>query len=401
MNDKNLGEDDFTNDIFSQHKYEAPIPSQKGKEDFLPWHRPRKQYVRQYQWKKEIINLLGKNSRKEKNFLNYLGLPGDDLLDIRYFHSTICTPYQLHLQFLGFNSSANPKNPKQADLNISLDEVKRLDRVRSQSDIVGDNFDQLANPNSIAFRRASELAPYDVINLDFCDGFGAKEAGKVKENYYNAITQLLSLQARNDSPWLLFLTTRVDKANIHETVLQKIIDRYCSNLRECAEFKDESCQRFSIDTAEAVKSLSGQPNSLLHIFVTGLCKWLIALALEQNPPTSVAVQSVCGYRVARDNKHEDLISLALKFVPTSIPVKDTMGLSGNTNRKLDEGKLATKALCKVAERVDVDLELRDNISIYRKMVDEMESLLKLARYDLQKYQAWLDSHYREFSETNI
>ena len=64
------------------------VPESPKKKDFLPWHRPRKQYVREMQWCREIIEMVDE-VLPENNVLKYLGLPGDDLLDLRYFHEKI------------------------------------------------------------------------------------------------------------------------------------------------------------------------------------------------------------------------------------------------------------------------------------------------------------------------
>src|SRR5581483_595570 len=132
--------------IFGTNLYEAPVPP---KRDFLPWHRPRKQFVRDRQWREQIDFLLN-DIELEDNVLRYLGLPGIDLLDLRYFHSKLCEPKQIRLRFLGFNNSAHPTSELQPELNVSLDEVRRLSLVDPRSDVVWDDFARLANENSLA-----------------------------------------------------------------------------------------------------------------------------------------------------------------------------------------------------------------------------------------------------------
>ena len=386
MNNKKPGEEDLADGIFQLDTYEAPMPYQ-AKGDFLPWHRPRKQYVRHHQWCHEVVKLL-KDTPPTEGTLKYLGLPGVDLLDLRHFHSAVCVEHGVKLRFLGFNTSARPKSSAQIELNISLDEVKRLDNVDPRSDIIGDNFALVANQSSIAFRRTRELGPYDVINLDLCDGFGAQEPGALENSYYDAVVSLLALQARNANPWLLFLTTRADRANVNETVLKALIKKYCENLEQCASFKDASREYFSIETQDAVAQAVGEPRGLLHVFLTGLCKWFVAMALEHQPPISVEVRSVFGYRVVKEAEHEDLVSLALKFTPTFVPAGDPVGLAIQPSAKLDEGTLATKALRRVAKRVDADRTLLEDAALMQSMTDATAHLLGLARYDIEKYKAW-------------
>jgi hypothetical protein len=386
MSNENPGKEALADEIFPITTYEAPMPSQV-KRRFQPWHRPRKQYVRHHQWCHEVKKLV-KAKAPTEGVLKYLGLPGDDLLDLRYFHSAICEPYGVKLRFLGFNRGANPKSPRQIDLNISLDEVKRLNRIDPQSEVLGDDFTRVANQKSIAFERTCAHGPYDIINLDLCDGFGAKEPGELDDSYYTAVSSLLSLQARNANPWLMFLTTRADKANVNANLLQKLIDKYCCNLEQHSAFKDASRQHFAIETSEAVTQAIGQPDGLLHVFLTGLCKWFVALALEHQPPTSVEVLSVFGYRVNKGAACEDLVSLAIKFTPTFNLVSDPVGLAAQPNTSPSEGSMATKALGRVATRIDADLKLSQDTVLFQSMTEATVCLLEPARYDVDEYRAW-------------
>jgi hypothetical protein len=375
-------------DIIEVSSYEAPMPPRRAKDEFLPWHRPRKQYVRHHQWCHEVRELIRANAPAD-GALKYLGLPGVDLLDLRHFHEVLCEEHKVKLRFLGFNASARPRSAAQTELNISMDEVKRLAHVHPLSDVIGDDFAMLANQKSVAFQKARELGPYDVINLDLCDGFGAQEPKALANTYYDAVSSLLGLQARNANPWLLLLTTRADEPNINATVLSTLIEKYCSNLDDCVPFRNASSELFAIDTRESVQQATGQPEGLLHVFLTGLCKWFVALALQHNPPTSVELRSAYGYRVDKGAKHEDLVSLALKFTPTVIPTPDPLGLAARGQDGPDEGTLATKALRRLAKRIDADKKLSDDVELLQRMTDATVSLLAQARYDPESYRKWL------------
>jgi hypothetical protein len=253
-------EDGFADDIIGEVAYEAPMPSLKP---FLPWHRPRKQFVRERQWCSEI-QALHKASPIPDGILKYLGLPGDDLLDLRHFHATVCDTHDLKLRFLGFNRSARPASAAHADLNVSLDEVRRMSRVETRSDVIPDDFSLMANESSLAFRRAKELGPFDVINLDLCDGFGAQPpAGALENSYYNAVAKLFTLQSYFKHPWLFLLTTRVDKPSINAEVLNAFIAKYLQNLQECEPFRTASRDCFNVETEAALKSVVLAPDGLL------------------------------------------------------------------------------------------------------------------------------------------
>jgi hypothetical protein len=128
---------------------------------------------------------------------------------------------------------------------------------------------------------------------------------------------------------------------------------------------------------------------LLAVFLTGLSKWFVGLALAHQPPTSVELRSVFGYRVDKGVEHEDLISLVFKFTPTFVPAPDLLGLANSKAAAPDEGTLATRALKRVAKRIDADKKLSDDATLHQSMVDATAHLLGLARYDVEAYKAWL------------
>jgi hypothetical protein len=105
--------------------------------DFRPWHKPRKQLVREKQWGDEIDWLL-RNKPAGDTSLRYLGLPGPDLLDVRYIYDRFCRDSGRKLTFLGFEKSARSSDPRGDALNVSLDEVRRLEHIDDRSLVLGD-----------------------------------------------------------------------------------------------------------------------------------------------------------------------------------------------------------------------------------------------------------------------
>ena len=176
--------------------------------NFWPWHLPRKQLVRQNQWCEEIEKLLT-DDLPDANLLRYFGLPGNDFLDLRCFHDKICVPRNIRLKFLGFNLAAKPGDANNIDQNVSYDEIKRLEYIHFRSEVQWDDYRSLSREDSLATESAKRHGPFDVINLDLCDGFAKQGAGVIEDSHYTALGQLLGIQARRPKPWLLFLTTRI------------------------------------------------------------------------------------------------------------------------------------------------------------------------------------------------
>ncbi|HDR2372831.1 TPA: hypothetical protein QCH90_004292, partial [Enterobacter asburiae] len=115
-----MSDQDFFSDLF-ENVQEAP-EGRLVKNQFMPWHHPRKHLVRLEQWVYFINKLLDKHFKDKKN-LKYFSLPGDDLLDIRTIHDEICLERNITLQFLGFNDHESESSREQ-NANISLNEVR-------------------------------------------------------------------------------------------------------------------------------------------------------------------------------------------------------------------------------------------------------------------------------------
>lgn len=379
-------DEQLADDIVGAATYE---PSPPPKREFLPWHRPRKQFVRARQWTSQIEKMLSDFTPEAKT-LRYLGLPGTDLLDLRHFHSILCEPRGLRLRFLGFNSAASSGNSLQVELNISLDEVKKLSFVDPLSEVLPDDIRKIANEDSIAFRRVQTLGPYDVINLDLCDGFAKDAPGVIDDTHYNAVARLLSLQVRNKNPWLLLLTTRVGQAHIHATVIARLMTKCIQNMADCDEFRDTLQNALSIPDSTTFQEMTNNAPGLLIAFLLGISKWLLGLAVHNNPQASMELKSVIGYKIASDSSCEDLVSLAFRFDPHAAPISDPLGFANKPIEVLEECPLSAKIVTRVAKRVNADEALKADGGLRKEMTDATATLLEVARYDKNGYYEWLN-----------
>lgn len=377
-------DDDFAADIIGISSY---APDDRKKKQFLPWHKPRKQFVRQAQWVVQI-NKMVDDIMPENNTLKYLGLPGDDLLDLRYFHQHICVPKNLQLKFLGFNRGANPSSSQKAELNISLDEVNKLKLVDPSSDIMGDDICQIANVDSLAWDKSKRMGPYDVINIDLCDGFGKHHPDQFKETHYNTLMQLLTLQARRANPWLLLITTRTGSDHVESDVFQILKNLYLKNLDGNDAFRQSSNTKFSIGDIEGLEKACLSEGGSSNVFLVSLCKWIASIITGQNPPAKMEVKSVLGYKVDINVSHQDLVSLAIRIEPTFEVKPDIIGLAILGNNLSNEGAMAIQALDRISKLGDVDKILADDGVLMKEMISVSSDLLSEARYDIESYADW-------------
>ena len=381
MTDQSDDQDDLTAGIFGDFEYVRPQTEPK---EFKPWHKPRKQFVRRKQWS-ALLRRLYKN-RGAGDPLRYLGLPGTDLIDLRYLHEQFCRDNNRSLCFLGFNTEAQRGSPAHIELNISLDEVRRLPNVDEQSAVLPDDFRLVGNENSIAWSRTRQLGPFDVVNIDLCDGL-ASDVPQNDGSIYNALAQLMALQARNSNPWLLLITTRIGRGMFDADAEQRLISHFRENVANCEGFA-EACEQLLESDVESIDPATCSESDFLNLMIVAIGKWLSKL-VQYQAPSRVELASTQGYRVNPVAAQEDLVSLALRFEPVIVASADA--LSPTAPAPVDECAIAKAILRRSNRRLDVDNILNQQPDLLEELIGETERLLTDARYEVAGYRPWLTS----------
>ena len=381
MNDQSHDQDDLATGILGVTEYTQPRTTPK---EFKPWHKPRKQFVRRKQWSTLLKRLY--ENRRPDDPLRYLGLPGTDLIDLRYLYEQLCSENDRPLRFLGFNTEAQPNSPAQVELNISLVEVGSLPNVDEQSDVLSDDFRLIGNSDSVAWKRTEQLGPFDVVNIDLCDGL-ASDPPQNSGSMYDAFAQLMTYQARNTKPWLLLITTRIGRGMFHEDAEQRLIGHFRENVANCEGFAEE-CNQILESDVESIDPETCSEADLKRLFIVAICKWLSKL-VQYQARSGVELASTQGYRVAPDATQEDLVSLALRFEPVMTPPEDS--LSPTAPPQMDECAIAKAILRRSNRCLDVDDILNQHPDLLEELTDETERLLTNARYEVTGYREWLTS----------
>lgn len=370
-----------TSAIFPTTAYE---PAQRrSRQQFKPWHRPRKQLVRRQQWLQLTQSLL--DVLPNSAGLNYLGLPGTDLLDLRAFHSDLCSAREL--RFLGFSTGARDEG-EQLNLAVSLQEVKALTNVDQRSEVIRDDIRALARQDSMGQRAALKAGPFDVINLDLCNNMLTESIGP--GSIYEAVVNLFGLQKRRKDPWLLFITTRVDRGRVDADVLARLDGLIASNVR--------TCEPFSVALRELVTAPESSPPTLTTctdgdwpgMFCVALSKWVLKQALAHD--ISMEVKSTMSYRVNATAKHDDIVSLAYLLKPAVAPIADPTGLAALEPNLLDDCALAKRIPSRAARRIEIDVKLNADTKLREDMIVETAELLAQASYETDAYLEWAETH---------
>jgi len=396
VNVQNDVDDDDLNDIFGRDtKYEAP--SQRRKKEFSPWHRPRKQYVREEQWCLEISALVD-SINFDGRPLRYIGLPGNELFDLRTIHELVCKPRQLPLKFLGFNNASGVEDDDGFELSLSTVEVRELERVDGISKVMPDDFKSIGTPNSMAWNNAQRFGHFDVVNVDLCDGLFTARPAATSESYYGAIKEIVNLQRQcgRGEPWLLFLTTRVGDNAVHPMTVEKLKLSIEQILLKCAAYAGTANRHLNFSTMTEVEELLKTEKGFSEIFCSGMLNWLIGLGLSAQPLWKVALKSVWSYKVNPEAGYPDLMSFAIEFAPIQSRTIDNLGLTpgekGKSIKLPDECSLASAVIPTIANALDVDAFLQANTSIREEYVEKSAVLYEKARYPSKEYRTWLTAN---------
>jgi hypothetical protein len=207
---------------------------------FAPWEKPRKQYVRHYQWRvalEKVIQRLPPN----QSVISYLGLIGPRLLDIRDF-APICVGAGKKLKFLGFKSRSTVA--EDTTLSLGLHELRSRGMVLPSSDVIPDDIESLADSRSVAYSRAEEYGPFDVVNLDLCDSI-ADGGGSGRPRHFDVITRLIAVQRGRRSPWALLLTCRGDKGAVDGSDFTRMSRYVAMNIQTASGFRSRFEEMFS------------------------------------------------------------------------------------------------------------------------------------------------------------
>jgi hypothetical protein len=414
---------DFVDDIVQD---ELPQHIQPPRDDFKAWHKVRKQFIREEQWNKLISQMVyrlrqplqdeasnwtidqdeiaeGKEPSEIPDAilierpLRCLVLPGEDLLDLRALWSDI-RHHGCWIRYLGFNESQGSRN-QGTRVHVSNNEVTSLHRVATDSQVLSDRFQSIANMKSQAYRYLRQYGPFHVVNLDLCDSlFPTTAVGRTE--YYNALYRLAEYQMKTQTtPWLLFITTQVEPSLVEAAELEQMCGPTRTN---CDNHNDFTIRLGTIVPVEAFQTQEAaidlsilDEEQMIRVFGVALGKWLMQLAASASPQWFVDVQPCYRYGI-RENPHVEMLSLAFLFKPNFKAPVDATGLSNLSVKppnQPDELGSAMKLVSAIEKMIDVDELLRSNDGLRVSMETASADLLASAGYDREKYLGWADRFY--------
>lgn len=370
------------------------------KRKFLPWHKPRKQYIRNNQWNSVIVRLVDALDLKGKaRSLEYLSLPGPDLLDVRALYS-VCADKEVRIRFTGLNAIAPDDKDATMDQLISLDELRGLQYIDPSSDVHPDHLERLSNKNSIAYQNVIKQAPtYDVINIDLCGSFLESPPKEKQSNYYEALFELLRYQADNRTEdWLFFITTRTNKDMVHVETFERFVT-VLEGIFDVDKVVYDKCHELGIFSKDVlvdkrIDRSKVDAFSFNNLVSAGIGKWVLSALTAETPAYKSKMLKLFGYNVLLDPAATcDMISFG--FWCTKMPTKavDAFGLAaGGANLSSEDAEVSVSkcrvsVIDSISKIVDVDVHLA-NDEAFEEALSSSVSLMRSARYDVESYIDW-------------
>ncbi|HCT9046412.1 PP_RS20740 family protein [Morganella morganii] len=358
---------------------------------FMPWHKPRKQYIRDRQWVEHLVRLIRQSKFKHVDTINYFGLPGGDLLDINYIHKGLSRTSKYNGKKLGFHGlidNVDDYNKAQGEFTKLLD----MEDISNQSRLDNFNFEDLIKHDSAVWARIKNFGTYHFINLDFCNNI-------LTDKTLPSLHYLLQYQMQKavGMPWLLCITTRLNKDSANKNIMEKfqiVINEVVQG--GALGDKIKSCFNEAYECMRTLDNLNSADNKILVNQILQICLvlWILksAIALKNK----IELKSSFKYSVDLFKRESDMHSFVFSFEKPEEAIPDCIGIVSvketeavNVNYEV----LASSAIDKLSKTLDVDEYLDERPEELDKYANEMMELLRNCGYDVSGYKKFMNDEY--------
>lgn len=361
--------------------------------DFKPWHKPRKQFIRDVQWLNQFKMLFREKKYKEIDRVNYFGLPGGDLLDINYIYNGLVESNKLKNKVLGFYGFINDNKDyqkAQGEMTKLLD----MEHVYNDSKIDSFSFEDLSKVNSDAWSRLSGFGVYHFVNLDFCNNV-------ISEKTLPSLYYLIDYQLKRviGLPWLLCITTRLNKESTTNALINKFNDVITSFMVKNNDVSGKIQECFTdvyniLENFTNIQSVT-EKNIINEILQICLVLWIIKESVEREG--EIVLKSSFRYSVDAYNPDADMHSFVFCINRQDSCKSDHFGLievdTAKIPKPLNFEELACLAIDKLNRTLNVDDHLAEEKDKFTFYTNQMMNLLNKCGYDTARYKDFMSENY--------
>ncbi len=378
-------DEEIADDVLPIVVEELAVPTELDK--LAPWHRPRKQFIRQNQWGALARRIIGKlkgtphlpqqlNGTRE---VKYLTLPGSDFIDVEML-GEIARDLECTLTSVGFLAGA-AGNAVIARAELRQEGLIEAGLISDRSLTLNRRLEEVIGKSGAAYREFKSRGPYHVINIDAC-GSIALPGSPNNNRIIRVVHTLLEYQfAHYRGRWLLFLTSDVREAQFDQETMESLRMAIRRNADQIEEFKVGANELFASTDADFAASLEAfahsAPDNFMRVFTLGFGKWLLALARAERWDMKMHT-AYCYSTTPAGDDCATMPCLAFEFLPPPDVLADPLGIGPQLQAAgPDYPDRALRVLDKVAEMQNLDERLAADVA-------EREELIAATRERLEK-----------------
>lgn len=378
------GNGDFGESVLPEVVEEIAVPIPLV--NLQAWHRPRKQFIRERQWKRCAEFLLDRLVRNNAPSLrtskvNYLTLPGVDYFDVEVI-GDLAAERGLGLDAMGFLADLDRESVR-ARSQFRADTLVKRGLILDTSVTYPYRFEELATTSSQAYRSARARAPFHIINIDACGSIAlprAQHSARIIDALFNVVE--MQFDTMRD-PWLLYLTTDVREESLSRVVMDALHRAIRRNAEESVEFREgvvEVVGAEGDDLEGALLRAEHVPAKFVTKFSLGFSKWLIHNACAWH--WDVKCRPYFYYSTRREGDNEaSMPCLAFEFRPQRMNMQDVHGaVNEPEDGEVVVQEYSMEALRRARDMVNVDALLEGDAPLRREFAGKQRRLLESAGY---------------------
>ena len=352
----------------------------------LPWHRPRKQLVRERQWLYFSGHLIGREKGEPSlphpltgdPEVRYLTLPGIDYLDVRQL-AEVCRELGCCLTSTGFQSGGEG-NPQVARAQMREKSLIDAGHITAKSYTFARQFEDITHPNSQAYRVLKRRGPFHIVNIDACGSIAAPAADH-GHRLIDAIYRIVELQLQfATGRWLLFVTADARP----DSVAKETLDRLCNAVFANADVNEDFRERATplldpreADIRAAVERASERAGeAFLRLFSLGVAKWLLDMARGKEWDMQTH-HPYCYSTMPPPDGTPSMACLAFEFLPPPPGLQDRFGVArAKPAPDPQREDTSVRAATKIVEMTNADARIKSDEALRILMTKNLRKLLE-------------------------
>ena len=370
-------------DVLPEQIDELAVPVELN--EMFPWHRPRKQLVRENQWlrySRYLIERIRGHVASSDREVRYLTLPGIDYLDVRQL-AEVCRSLDCSLTSTGFQS-VGEGNRYVARAQFREKSLIDAGHITGRSHTYPRRLEDIVHTDGNAYRDLRSRGPFHIINIDPC-GSIAPPAAHHSNRLIDALYRIVELQIElMTGRWLLFVTADARPDSLETQTLEKL----CKPIYENADANEEFLNRAApilnpcqTDIRVAASTAARKPGvTFLRLFSLGIAKWLLHLAHDKHWEVQTH-HPYCYSTMPTGDDTPSMVCLAFEFLPPPRGLQDRFAVA-RAKPAADpvRGDTSVRAADKIAGMVNADDQIRLDSVLRFRLASDLRKLLEEAGY---------------------